>query len=313
MTFSFANLADALKSGAPISPEDVLAARRWAWSDGGISPPEAETIFELNKLAREPSAEWIDFFVEALNEYVVNGREPRGYIDEAKASWLMAQVDSDGRVDTLTELELLVKVLEAALNAPATLKAYALRQIEQVVLSGEGPTRRGGSIRPGVIDEAEVALLRRLIFAAGGDGALIVSRDEAELLWRLKDATVGGANADGWQTLFVQAVGNHLMAYSSYRPLEHDEAARLEAFVADTGSSFGRFLGRMVRSDPVEAVRGLVQGGAPRVDHEDEAAKAEEVSSAESNWVRGHVQADGKVDPLEEALLDFIERERGRF
>ena len=132
------------------------------------------------------------------------------------------------------------------------------------------------------------------------------------MLWRLKDATVDAANAEGWQTLFVQAVGNHLMAYSSYRPLERDEAARLEAFVAETGSSFGRFLGRMVRSDPVEAVRGLVQGGAPRVDHEDEAAKAEEVNSAESNWVRGHVQADGKVDPLEEALLAFIGRERGR-
>ena len=312
MTFSFANLADALKSGAPISPEDVLAARRWAWSDGGISPPEAETIFELNQLIGEPSAEWSDFFVEALNEYIVNGQEPRGYVDAAKAAWLVMQVDRDGRVDTLTELELLVKVLESALNVPESLKDYALRQLEQVVLTGEGPTRRGGSVRPGVIDEAEVALLRRLIFATGGDGALIVSREEVEMLWRLKDATVGAANAEGWQTLFVQAVGNHLMAYSSYRPLELGEAARLEAFVADNDSSFGRFVGRMLRSNPVEAARDLIGGGAPEVDHAAEAAKAEAVTSAESAWVQGHVDADGTRDPLEQALLDFIKRERGR-
>ena len=312
MTFSFANLSDALKSGAPISPEDVLAARRWAWSDGGISPPEAETIFELNQLIRDPSPEWADFFIEALHEHVVNGQEPRGYVDEAKAAWLVMQVDRDGRVDTLTELELLVKVMETALNVPESLKDYALRQLEQAVLTGEGPTRRGGSVRPGVIDEAEVALLRRLIFAAAGDGALIVSREEVEMLWRLKDATVGAANAEGWQTLFVQAVGNHLMAYSAYRPLERGEAARLEAFVADNDSSFGRFVGRMLRSNPVAAARGLIEGDAPEVDHEAEAAKAEAVTSAESAWVRGHVDADGQLDPLEQALLAFIERERGR-
>jgi hypothetical protein len=311
MTFSFANLADALKSGAQISPEDVLAARRWAWSDGGISPPEAETIFELNQLIREPSVEWSDFFVEALNEYIVNGQEPRGYVDAAKADWLVMQVDQDGRVDTLTELELLVKVLETALNVPESLKDYALRQLEQVVLTGEGPTRRGGSVRPGVIDEAEVALLRRLIFAAGCDGALIVGREEVEMLWRLKDATVGAANAEGWQALFVQAVGNHLMAYSAYRPLDRGEAARLEAFVANNDSSFGRFVGRMLRSNPVEAARGLIDGGTPGVDHAGEAAKAEEVSSAESAWVPGHVDADGRLDSLEQALLAFIERERG--
>ena len=73
----------------------------------------------------------------------------------------------------------------------------------------------------------------------------VVSADEAELLWRLKDACLDADNAPGWKTLFVQAVGNHLMAYSSYTPLERDEAARLDAFVADHQRSVLGFFARM--------------------------------------------------------------------
>ena len=47
-------------------------------------------------------------------------------------------------LDSLTELELLVKVLEKAIDVPEQLNAYALDQIEQAVLTGEGPTRDGG-------------------------------------------------------------------------------------------------------------------------------------------------------------------------
>lgn len=312
MTISFANLADALKSGAAISAEDVLLARRWAWGDGAISPDEADAIFELNGLAADPPVEWVDFFVEAMTEYVVNRLAPRGYVDEANSAWLTARIDRDGRVDTLGELELLVKVLETALNAPPSLKAYALAQVEAAVLTGAGPTRRGGPIRPGIVDEAEVALLRRLVFAGGGDGATIVTADEAEMLWRLKDATLGADNAPGWPQLFVQAVGNHLMAYSSYRALDRAEAARLEAFVADNSSSVGRFLGRVLRSDPASGFREYFGERPSPPDHQAAAAAAQAITPAESGWLGGHVDADGKRDPLEEALLAFIAEESGQ-
>lgn len=309
MTISFANLAEALKAGAAISAEDVLLARRRAWGDGAISPEEAVAIFELNRLASDPPPEWVDFFVEAMTEYVVNRQPPRGYVDDANASWLIAQIDRDGRVDTMAELELLVKVHETAVNAPATLKVYALCQIEAAVLTGEGPTRRGGAIRPGIIDEAEVELLRRLVFAAGGDGAAIVTRDEAEMLWRLKDATLGAENAPGWSRLFVQAVGNHLMAHSSYRALERGEAARLEAFVADDSSSVGRFLGRMLRSSPAAGFRDAFAARPSSPDRAAAEAAARAITPEESHWLGARADADGRLDPLEEALRAFIAEE----
>jgi hypothetical protein len=308
MTFSFSHLSEALQSGRTISAEDVLDARRWAWSDGGISAAEADTIFDLNRLVSAPTSDWTDFFVEAITEYVVGQQEPRGYVDEARADWLIAQIDRDGRVDSHAELELLVKVVESAINVPVRLKAYALRQIETVVTSGEGPTRRGGELRPGVVDEAEVALLRRLLFAGAGDGALIVSRDEADLLWRLKDACADADNAPGWKTLFVQAVGNHLMAYGSYQPLERAEAQRLETFVNDHRSSVAGFLGRMGKGFSAKLLRsGHREQGA--AGHEAAVAAAGAVTAEESDWLEGRVQTDGARDAFEEALLAFIAEE----
>ena len=308
MTFSFSDLSQALRGGSPISAEDVLAARRWAWSDGGISPAEADTLFEINQMCGDPSPEWVDFFVEAIAEHVVNRVPPRGYVGEAEAAWLIDRIDRDGRVDSGAELELLVKIVETALNVPDALKSYVLRQIETIVLTGEGPTRRGGALTPGRIDEAEVAQLRRLLFAAGGDGATIVTRDEADLLWRLKDATLGADNAPGWKTLFVQAVGNHLMAHGSYRQLDRGEAERLEAFMGDHGSSVLGFLGRMAGS-LAGGRREPARPAAP--DHRAAVAASLAITPGEAAWLKERTEADGALDALEAALLDFVAAESG--
>lgn len=312
MGFSFSDFAAALKGGARLSADDVLAVRRSVWPDGKVSDAEAESLFALNRLAADPAPEWSDFFVEALCDYVVNAKPPRGYVDEANAAWLIDQVDRDGGPITATELDLVVKLLESALNCPAALKAWALAQIEAAVLTGEGPTRRNGPVRPGVVDAAEAKLLRRIVFAAGGDGALGVSQDEAELLWRLKDACRDADNAPEWKTLFVQAVGNHLMAYNSYKPLERGEAARLEAFVNDHRSNLLGFFSRMREARPVSAARDLFGGEAPKVDHEAAVDAARAISPSENDWLQGHVQADGARDPYEEALLAFVAEESGR-
>jgi hypothetical protein len=300
MSFSYSDFAAALEGGARIGADDVLELRRWVWPDGAVSDAEAEAVFALNRLARDAGPEWADFLIEAMTDYVVNAKPPRGYVDEANAAWLIDQIDRDGAPITATELELVVKVLERALNAPASLKAWALRRIEAGVL-GDGR-----------IGEDEVKLLRRILFAAGGEGALTVSQDEAELLWRLKDACLHADNGEGWQRLFVQAVGNHLMAYSSYTPLERGEAARLEAFVNDHRSNVLGFFARMRDANPAAEARKLLRGEESAPDHDAAVAAANAITQSENNWLQGHVDADGGRDPYEEALLAFVAEENGR-
>lgn len=298
MSFSFSDFAASLEGGHRITPEDVLAVRRAVWPDRRVSDAEAGTVFTLNRAVREPSPEWRDFFIEALTDYVVNQKAPRGYVDEANAAWLMAEVDRDGEPVSRLEVELVVKVIERALNCPASLRIWALAQIEEAVVRGSKS-----------VDADECRLLRRLVFAPGGEGALVVGADEAEALWRLKDACLGSDNAPEWKILFVQAVGNHLMAWSSYKPLERDEAARLEAFVNDHRSSVAGFFNRMRGANPLAEATKLF-GETAGVDHEARLAEAEAVTPNERTWLDSRVNADGTRDPYEEALLAFVEAEK---
>jgi hypothetical protein len=300
MSFSFSNFSAALKAGAPVTANDVLAVRRWVWPDGVVSEAEAEALFALNRLVGEAAPEWDDFFVEAISEHVLDAAEPHLYVDDRNAAWLIGEIERGGIPAKPVEIELVVKILEKALNAPASLKAWALRQIETAVL-----TR-------GIVDEAEAKLLRRLVFAAAGDGALTISDDEAEMLWRLKDATLHADNAPGWKALFVQALGNHLMAWSDYKPLDRVEAARLDTFMNDRHSNLLGFLGRMRAVDVAGAEAAFERSEMSAAEHEASVAAARAVTPAEQGWLQSHVAADGARDPYEEALLAFIAEESGQ-
>lgn len=311
MSFSFSDFSSSLEAGGDITSEDVLAIRRAVWPDGVVARAEAEALFDLHRRARRPGPEWGDFLIEAIADHVLNGTEPRAYVGDDTAAWLIGQIDRGEEAIGPVELELVVKILEGALNAPAPLKSWALAEVERCVLNGTGATRRDGDVRPGMVDEAEVKLMRRIVFAGGGDGALVVSQDEAEMLWRIKDATLGAANAPGWQTLFVQAVGNFLMAYSSYRPLERSEAARLESFMNDRRSSVIGFLSRMGHPD-FEGAKRVFERGAGGEDHDGAVAAAAEITESERAWLQSSISSDGKTDECEAALLRFLEEESGQ-
>ncbi len=70
----------------------MLALRRAGWADGKMTREEAESVFALQQATANPSAEWSDFFVEALQVHVLEGSEPRGYASEEDARWLIEQV-----------------------------------------------------------------------------------------------------------------------------------------------------------------------------------------------------------------------------
>ncbi|MFY8195152.1 MAG: hypothetical protein ACOVKV_08735 [Novosphingobium sp.] len=210
MTLHFRALAAQVAEDSAISAQEILELRRAAWPDAKIDSDEAEAIFILNDQIKAPTPEWSDFFVEALVEFVVNGTEPRGHVSDDTAHWLIERISHDGKVNSLTEMELMVRVLEKAISAPGALRLFVLEQLEHEVLTGKGPTRDGGAFDPGCITAAECTMIRRVIFSSGGNRPAGVSSHEAEMLFRLKDATLGAPNAPEWERLFVQGIGNYL-------------------------------------------------------------------------------------------------------
>lgn len=310
MTTHFTELAQRAAIDGVVDPQELLGLRRQGWGDGIITREEAEAIFAINNVLTERDQAWTDFFVEAIGEYVLNGTQPRRQCNEAEAQWLMAQIDADGLLESYTELEALVAIVERAENVPDVLKNYLVAQVEREVLSGTGPTRCGGELSDTHITSAECTILRRVIFASGGFGPAAVSRFDAEALFRIKDATLADANAPEWGDLFVDGVANYLRGFAlGNAQLSHSRKLELLKFVEDTRPNHARFLGRMAKSTKSFgrnmrwAMEELQSEGGVRTDFEGIAAEGDAVTQNEQSWLDAQVQGDGQVDALEQRLL----------
>jgi hypothetical protein len=300
----------ALEGKSPITAADVLAIRPILFGDMVVSPDEAESLFRINAAARDAAPEWRDLFVEAMTDYVVRQQEPQGYIDRAKADWLMARLGAGGRTPNAAELEMLVYVLERAESAPAELGLFAMRQVARHALS---PERLGGQ-GPALTAE-EVSLLRRALYAfAGAGGAAAVSREEAEILFDLNDASRGRPNDPAWTDLFAKAIGSAIMAAAGYAAPSREEALRREAWLnapperaVDTvGRAFTALLGADALSalDP-ESPGDEVFVDAQR-DRESAIFTAAPVTAEEAGWMLDRIGRDGVLDGNEKALLEFV-------
>jgi hypothetical protein len=307
------NLLVDVASAKTIGADEVLRLRRDVFKDGVVSRGEAESLFSLDASSSEKSPEWTDFFLEALTDYVLYQEQPEGYISQETANWLMAAVSHDGKVDTASELELLVRLLEKARSAPASLASYTLKQVANAVLHGSGPLARGGQLRQGRISKEEVDLMRRILHASGGEANVAVTRAEAEVLFMLNDGTADAANDPSWTDLFVKAIANSMLYASGYSAPSREEALKQSVFLDSPDGGLAGFFSRMISgglSGVIDAYRrddGLEEAFAERnAINAAKLASAEHLDAAEARWLADQIGKDGKLDGNERELLIFV-------
>jgi hypothetical protein len=304
-----------IKARGSIKDADVLKVRRNYYDDGLITAEEADAIFALNDACPVQDPAWADCFIETITDYLVEQAEPRGYLTAENAQWLIERIAGDGRVETKTELELLVNVLDKARWAPQSLVRFALDQVKGAVIEGSGPLRSGKTLEPGRVCEAEVDLLRRILHSFGGDGNIAVTRPEAEVLFDIDAATAGADNHPGWTDLFVKAIAGCVMAASGYAaPPREIALARdawldqrgdlsLEAMLGGMGAGLkGLFGGYREQTEEERAIARLTQQKIEIVTHE-------AVTAAEAAWLSERIGRGGKLTPNERALLAFLKAE----
>ncbi|MGI9462898.1 MAG: hypothetical protein ACR2OM_03110 [Aestuariivirgaceae bacterium] len=302
---------DKLIARGEIGADDVLMLRRsMNGDDHRISVEEAEALFKINDACEGRGNEWPDFFAEAIVDFLVNQGDPRGYVSDAHADWFIANISSSGVVKTTTELEALVKILEAAHQAPEKLETFAMEQVKLAVMSGQGPTRRGEDLQPGHIGRAEVELLRRVLYACGSDQAVAISRKEAELLFDINDAVADVTNDASWPDLFVKAIANYLMASRGFQPPSRQEALRRESWLDDNTTDVGGFFGKILAG----GLRGIVSSynddsEAKLKQQQTDIAVSETVTADEAGWLADRIGRDGQFADAEKALLIFINTE----
>ncbi len=307
---------DDMVSRGSIREQDVTRMRQSFYDDGLISRDEAQDLIRLNGACPVQDAAWAPFFVQAMSDFIVNQAEPEGYVTAANADWLIAMIAPDGEVRTKTELDLLLHVLDTARWSPERLVRFALEEVRRAVVEGDGPLRAHGTRSTGKITDAEVDLVRRVLYAFGGDGNIAITRAEAEVLIAIEESLADGMPSAAWTDLFVKAMANVILAASGYAPPSREEALRSDAWLKTRGDlAVPNLIGAMVTGslgsvwnaycEQSSEERALARLERQRI----EIITNEEITEGEAAWLVERLTRDDKLTPTELALIDYLRRE----
>ncbi|MFN3351493.1 hypothetical protein [Pseudorhodoplanes sp.] len=288
-----------------ITADDILALRHRVFWKGIVTGADAELAFLLNdKLHHNADPAWPAFFVEALTDYVVTQAEPSGYVSEDNAAYLIQRIGRSGCVDTACELELLIKVLERSRQSPVSLVRFALDQVKIGVVTGAGAVGARRKCNIGAVEDHETEMVRRILYAFGGDGNIAVTQAEAEVLFDINDATDHEHNHPSWSDLYVKALANFLMAASGYRVPTRQEALRREAWLDEPPAGVPAFMGRMLEG----GLKGILNAyrEPDAVPDAVDRWTTPRATDAEIAWAAGRIGRHGRLHQNEMALINFL-------
>ena len=315
-------LDQSLRANGRIEVQHALQLRRMIYAKGSVTKADAEILFRLDHVCAKKDAVFAGLYVEALTDYFVWQTEPKGYVTQEQARLLIDNVAGDGHVGGKTELELLLNIVHWAREVPQELTLLVLESVRQsVLLSREAPL--GGNRPRASIGAGDVEILRKALHAPAGEGGLLVSRREAEMLFSLNEATGAGANDPAWTQFFVNALANHLLNPMNAPVVPSlDEAARRERWLNERGSA-GQLLGAVggvlakgevpfssvwADLDPTGAVEAQENADAEREATRLRLAR-EQIDGEEAAWLSERILRDGSIDENERALLTFLRKE----
>lgn len=304
---------DVIKRGS-IRANDVAGLRFAVYEDGLIGADEAERLIELNRRCPVQDHSWAELFLESITDYLVNQAKPEGYVTADNAAWLISRIATDGAVATKSELELLVNVIDRARWAPVSLSRLALDQVRLAVASGAGPLRDADGVGAGSITSSEIELLRRIVYAYGGDGNIAVTRDEAEVLFAINDALGPDYDDAEWRDLFVKAITNVVMAASGYNVPTREEALQREQILDNPAEkvSPAAMLVSMVRAGlgglhDAYALQTAEERALARLERQRiEIITGEAIASDEATWIGERLGRDGVLSVSERALVAHL-------
>jgi hypothetical protein len=193
-----------------VATADLVQLRRQRNPEQAISRAEAEALLSLDRMQKNSAASWRDFIADAIADHLMSA-EPAGIITPEKADWLITALAPAGVIETITAIETLLRAMEAAREVPSSLAAFAIGQAQAAIIKGEGPAIGPRSHFSRVIDGEDTAFLYRILIAAGGADGVAVSREEAEALFDLHDATARSTNDSAFDGLFYRAIAHHAL------------------------------------------------------------------------------------------------------
>ncbi|WP_300376572.1 hypothetical protein [Henriciella sp.] len=273
------------------------------YNDGIVSREEAEAVFRLNDQLADRDPAWVERFIIAIGDFLLNKQPAPGWVGEEDADWLIGMIGREDNEVSDSELDLMLSVLRRAEGAPMRLSRFCLQAVSRRIMD------------EGAASEEMTERMRRILYAPAGEASLWVSRHEASVLFGTNDAIARAANAASWNNLFAKAVLNHLIAAAHPDPGSESDALNRQAWLKDKKTNVSGFLSSMAGSftsgswfdkvsrdhDAAMRAREMAKEAASRA--------GSQITQNEKNWFLRRLGWDKSVSPAERKLVDLLNTE----
>jgi hypothetical protein len=214
--FNIVHVEEMCRRGS-VKDADVTVLRNTLAAHRTLDASSIDDLFRINLLCHLQTRNWSEFFIEAVTDWFVREQQPTGYLTVGQMRYLFERIERRERIETRTEFDLLLNLLDKARWVPERLATAALKEIHAAIATGEGVLRGGQDRASGEVTVQDIADIRRVLYAFGGDDNRPLTRTEAEILCSI-DECLQPAHALGeWCDLFTLSILNVMLAASGYR------------------------------------------------------------------------------------------------
>lgn len=299
-----------------IKDSDVARLKKAFAEDPHIHELEADALLRLNRSCPIQAPSWSGFLVDAIADYILNHSGPEGYITAEKSRWLVGKLANEGWIANSAEFDLLVAILGRARWFPLSLATFALEQVAGAVIHGFGPLRRAqgagpvpGGV-PGTIGEAEIALIRVILNAFGGDSALPLTRHEAEILIGVNKAVSGRPTPFAWTDLFAKSIANVILAEHGYAVPPRAVALRPSAVIEGRPTIDDQVAVSLARLRHDYHTQSSEERALARLERQRiEIVTGEEIDAEEGDWLTVRLLASHRPSAVETAVMTHLDKE----
>ena len=293
-----------------LSDQEVLNIRRKIMAPAKVAERDALSLIKLNEKIAQPTEAWKTLFSDAVSDFMLDFTTSGYVITDERAKWFIDAVQADNRLDTETELSLLIKIMNKANIVARSLEIYMLGTVKDAVLNGTGSWGRGRRLEPGCVGKDDVELLRQILYSVGGEGGIDISTEEAEIIYDIHDATIDADNHESWIDLFSKMMACFVMAGESSHNIDEKTAFERDVWLQDSRSGIDWSLGNIIRG--WTSMKKEDATLKPHLMNRDAQSRLEAVTSEEANWLINRVDRDGKVSVSEVQMLYYIQQESPR-
>lgn len=214
--FDIVHIEEMCRRGS-VKDTDVEILRKTVAGQPILDQSSIDDLFRIQALCHLQTPTWAEFYIETVTDYLVRERQPTGYLTLEQIRYLLERIERNDRLETKTEFSLILNLLDKARWAPERLVTAALQEIHVAIATGSGVLRGGQDRASGEVTSQDIADIRRVLLAFGGDEGRPLTRTEAEILFTIDECLASPDEPGEWADLFTLAVANVMLAASGYR------------------------------------------------------------------------------------------------